>query len=59
MQVVLLGADAGVTSRGLLQGLRPVADAVVSFQEQMKGLRPRLLQDVRPMADEGCPSGAL
>ena len=24
-----------------------MADAVVSFQEQMKGLRPRLLQDVR------------
>ena len=34
-----------------MQGLRPVADAVVSFQEQMKGLRPRLLQDVRPGPD--------
>ena len=28
-----------------------MADAVVSFQEQMKGLRPRLLQDVRPGPD--------
>ena len=27
----------------------------VSFQEQMKGLRPGLLHDVRPMADEVCP----
>ena len=49
------GCRLRVSFRGLLQVLRPVADAVVSFQEQMKGLRPRMLQDVRPMADEGCP----